>query len=253
MKKGFKLGSVAGKAAVITVIAAVILTLGIVVAYAFLAGRSQNTIKNDLKADVDPTASINETTTDNTKKDVSVTVAADYSTYVRAAVVINWIEVDASGKPTGNVHSKAPVKGTDFSISYKLVYGSANLAPEKWTEGGDGFFYYSSPVAPNGTTTVLVSECKTLAGANVPESETEGNSYKLNVTIAAQTIQAKGTTDEVTYEAGTPAVVQAWGVNTKEDSSAVPTGFLIYKGEGKELGVDDATGFELPNDEHDHP
>ena len=248
MKNNSKFRSVAGKAAVITVIAAVILTLGIVVAYAFLAGRSNNQVNNKLVADTDPVSVVGE--------NYAVTVTDDYATYVRAAIVVNWIEVDASGNPTGSVHSRAPVEGTDYVLSLNLL--SSNFVPtslrtDVWTLGNDGFYYYSSPVEANGATEVLVNTCSVKESANVPESETSGNSYKLNLTLVAQTIQAKGTTDAETYEAGTPAVVQAWGVNTKEDSSAVPTGFLIYKGEGQELGVEDATGIGLPNDEHDHP
>ena len=248
MKNNSKFRSVAGKAAVITVIAAVILTLGIVVAYAFLAGRSNNQVNNELVADTDPVSVVGE--------NYAVTVTADYATYVRAAIVVNWIEVDASGNPTGNVHSRAPVEGTDYVLSLNLLGPFAvpsKLKCDQWSLGNDGFYYYSSPVEANGATEVLVNTCGVKESANVPESETSGNSYKLNLTLVAQTIQAKGTTDDVTYEAGTPAVVQAWGVNTKEDSSAVPTGFLIYKGEGEELGPGVPTGIGLPDDEQDHP
>lgn len=247
MKNNSKFRSVAGKAAVITVIAAVILTLGIVVTYAFLAGHSKNKVNNDLTADTDPTAAISDSTTD-----VAVTVTADYATYVRAVIVVNWAEVNGSGELTGNVHSWAPVQGVDYEMTLNLfesIFVPDNLSAEKWTKGTDGFYYYSSPVAANGTTLPLVASYGTLETAHVPESETSGNSYKLNVTIVAQSIQAKGTTDADTYEAGTPAVVEAWGVSTKDDSSAVPTGFLIYKG-GDPIGTEKPSVIPFPDDEN---
>ena len=55
--------------------------------------------------------------------------------------------------------------------------------------------------------------------------------YVLNVEIVAQTIQAIGTTDADTYDAGTLAVVDAWGVKTQVHQANADADkiVLIYK------------------------
>lgn len=68
------------------------------------------------------------------------------------------------------------MKGTDYSIT---------LAENtKWIQGADGYYYYQLPVAPQGSTGVLIEECELLKNASVPDG------YHLSVEIVASAIQS---------------------------------------------------------------
>lgn len=113
------------------------------------------------------------------KKNVKVENTGDADVYVRATVVINWKD------DSGNVYYKAPVSGTDYSLT---------IGTEKsWKKSGS-YWYYIEKVAPKATTAVLIDDCKQLKDA--PEG------YHLSVEILTDAIQA------------TPekAVKEAWGV-----------------------------------------
>lgn len=105
----------------------------------------------------------------NTKKDVKIKNNGNISAYIRAKVVVTW--QDANGKVLKDV----PVQGTDYTISY---------SDGKWSLKGDGFWYYSEPVAGGASTDNLFTDCKPLKKAPV-----EG--YTLHVEVLAQSIQAE--------------------------------------------------------------
>lgn len=110
-----------------------------------------------------------------------VTNNGNVDAYIRAAVVVNWMDKD------GNVYGIKP----SYSIS----------ANPGWTESG-GFYYYTAEVAPNGATatapaTVSVSE-------NPPSA-----AYSLSIEIVAEAIQAEGTLDS---DDSVTAVFDAWGL-----------------------------------------
>ena len=65
-----------------------------------------------------------------------------------------------------------------------------------WDEGGDGYYYYKTPVAAGGSTTNLFGE-----NENITATTTDGKT--LEVTVIQQSIQAEPTS----------VVVNAWGVN----------------------------------------
>lgn len=121
----------------------------------------------------------------------AVTIDKDlgYSVYVRAIPVINWKDAN------GNVLGEAPLAGGDYTITMNAT---------DWFEQG-GFWYYTKPVNPGGATTALISAIKVNAA---PEG------YSLTVDMAAQIIQALGSTDVSgePYTDGIPAVQDAWGV-----------------------------------------
>lgn len=167
----------------------VILCAGGALAYLSL---SSGSVSNTFTPDASVNPAINEVFEDNTKENVSVTVGeTGYSVYVRAVVVATWED------DSGNVLAAAPVAGEDYSITYNMTSG--------WFQK-DGYWYYSDPVASGGTTGTLITECKPLKAA--PES-----GYTLSVKIAAQTIQAAGTTDGDS----TPLVTAAWDVEVDEN------------------------------------
>lgn len=132
------------------------------------------------------TPHINEDFNGSVKNDVQITNTGDIPAYIRVKVVVTWKDAQ------GNVYGTAPKADEDYT----------------WTSGSNkwflknGFYYYSEPVAAKGTTDVLFTECKPLAG-RAPEG------YNLSVDIHAQAIQAEPTT----------AVTSAWGVTVGEDGN----------------------------------
>ena len=102
--------------------------------------------------------------------------------YIRAAVVVNWMDSD------GNVYGIKP--------SYALTVNSG------WTQIGD-YYYYTKSVAANGETdtapvTVSVS-------GNAPSG-----AYSLSIEVVAEAIQADGYTDT----GDIPAYQNAWKISS---------------------------------------
>ena len=120
------------------------------------------------------------------KENVAVMNTSDIEAYIRAAVVVTWQD------EAGNISSVKPVSGVDYSITYNNSPG--------WIKGSDGYYYYSSPVAPDGYTDVLISECKPLKDG--PQG------YTLHVEIIAEAIQS----------VPADAVEQAWNVTVTDGS-----------------------------------
>lgn len=152
---------------------------------------SNDPAKNEFTAATEPSISITEST-DNPltlKENVAVDVGnPGYAVYVRAAIVVNWVDKD------GNVYSIKPVLGQDYEMSL-------NTEPVgSWLyNGSDGYYYYMYSVFADQTD-VLITSCYQTAAAPT--------GYSLSVEIIAQTIQALGTTDMD----DTPAVTVAWKV-----------------------------------------
>ena len=236
--------------AVLAVALVAVLSAGIV--FAYLSGRAPAPVENALEAEPDPVPAV-----DNT---ICVDIPdVDYDVYVRAVIIVNWVsETDETV-----VHATMPTEN-DYTLTLTDNYYNGNVAgllPKMWTKDSLDFYYYSSPVLKAGEsaaiarrTLPLIAELSLKEGANVPAG------YKLKAQIAAQVIQAIGTTDADTYDAGTLAVVDAWKVLTK-DYTPTATGdaepetiVLIYK------DLDDADnndpdpnnpGGELPDDGSD--
>ena len=132
------------------------------------------------------TCQVDEKFKDNVKSDVKIQNTSDIEAYIRAAVVVTWQD------EAGNISSVKPVSGVDYSITYNNSPG--------WIKGSDGYYYYSSPVAPDGYTDVLISECKPLKDG--PQG------YTLHVEIIAEAIQS----------VPADAVEQAWNVTVTDGS-----------------------------------
>jgi hypothetical protein len=113
------------------------------------------------------TTEVVEKLEDATKSDVSIKNTGDTEAWICAAVVVTWQDAD------GNVYGTAPAEDTD----YEIVWGTV------WLKGADGFYYWPSPVAPNGVTGDLIETCtyKSRAPAG----------YFLNVEIIGSGIQSK--------------------------------------------------------------
>lgn len=125
------------------------------------------------------TISIEENMSGNVKNDVKIKNIGNTAAYIRAAVVVTWQD------ESGNVYGQVPVENVDYSISW---------SKDKWSEPNNGYYYYTSSVAPNDETGVLFTACK-------PKKAAPAEGYTLHVEIIAEAIQS------------TPAsaVREAWG------------------------------------------
>ena len=111
----------------------------------------------------------------------TVTNTGNVDAYIRAAVVVNWMD------GVGNVYGIKP------NCTVTVNTG--------WTEI-DGFYYYTSPVVADGTTTTAPATVNCFDAA--PSS-----AYSLSIEIVAEAIQAEGTLDS---NDSITAVYDAWGV-----------------------------------------
>lgn len=134
-----------------------------------------------------------------TKRDVKIQNTGTVDAWIRATVVVSWQDAE------GNVYGELPVEQTvaggtgDYSITFN-VDKQSEFDNDKWTRGADGFWYWSGRVEPNGTTGVLIAECKLAGSGKGP-----AGGYSLCVEVVGSGIQAGGAD-----ESGTPAVETAW-------------------------------------------
>ena len=116
------------------------------------------------------TCSVEEKFNNIEKTDVTIKNTGDTTAFIRAAVIVTW------QNEQGKIHAVVPTKGQDYIIEYAGVDSG-------WTPGGDGFWYYSSAVAPGNETAKLIESCKPVSG-KAPEG------YTLHVEIIANAIQS---------------------------------------------------------------
>lgn len=157
------------KSLVLLVCVALLLTCAVGSTVAYLKDGTKTVTNTFDPAEVD--IEIEETFDGNVKSDVKIKNVKNIDAYIRAAVIVTWQDDD------GKVYATAPVAGTDYTITWKK---------DGWEAGTDGFYYYTSPVAPGASTGVLFTACQPVAG-KAPEG------YTLHVEILAQGIQADGT------------------------------------------------------------
>lgn len=140
--------------------------------------------------------SVDEKLDNNVKSDVAVANKGTAPAYLRVTVDIYW--QDQSGARLWD----EPVEGTDYAIEWGAVSdASATNSASSWVVATDGFYYWTSPVAPMGETDVLIKSV----------SETKRDGKNLVVDISTQAIQS--TPDD--------AVVEAWNC-TVENGVLVP-------------------------------
>ena len=132
--------------------------------YAFIISKTPS-LKNEFQP-VRVTAAVEEEFDGSLKKNVCIRNTGDVEAYIRAAVIINW--VDESGK----ISAVDPVRDTDYQIS---GHGS------DWVLADDGFWYYRIAVMPNAVTENLLDTL-------TPITQKEG--YHLQVQVVATAVQA---------------------------------------------------------------
>lgn len=138
----------------------------------FTPGEVTTTVVEDLNSGVKNNVQI--------KNDVNSVDA-----YIRAMVVVTWQDND------GNVYGTAPKEGMDYTITW-----SGTAENGGWFNGTDGYYYHKTPVKPEGSTSILFTNCKVNDGVTPPEG------YHLCVEVISSAIQAEPDT----------AVKEAWGI-----------------------------------------
>lgn len=161
-------------------IMAVLLLIGAAVGstVAFLIDKSEP-VKNAFEY-AKVSCEVTEKFDQNKKEDVKVKNTGTIDAYIRATYVVNWVDKD------GKIAASDPA-----GYSYNVTENPDS----KWTKGSDGYFYYTSPVAPGASTEGSLLTCTVVTSPDNPE-------YTLSVEVLAEAIQS------------TPnkAVQEAWGV-----------------------------------------
>lgn len=168
----------------VSLLLAVVITVGGALAYVFTSSGPVINIFDPGSVNVN----VYENITNGVKSDVKVTNTGETEAYVRVAVVINWQDAD------GNVYFGTPT-GAKADIEW-------NLTNSSWFNGGDGYYYYSSPVSVGYSTENLINSCKMTSTAD---------GYKLVVEIIAEAIQITPST----------VVEEAWPVDVQNDGNLV--------------------------------
>lgn len=131
--------------------------------------------------------SVDETFENGLKSNVKITNTGDIDAYIRASVIVTFVS------DSGKVSATSPKPDENYIISW---------GTRGWTQGSDGYWYYSDVVAPNEQTLPLIeaaTEVKAPSG------------YSLNIQIVASAIQSVPET----------AAKEAWNVSFS-DGALIP-------------------------------
>lgn len=128
------------------------------------------------------TTAVTEEFSDNIKSNVSIQNTGNVPAYIRAAIIVNWVDDD------GNISGESPAPSTDYEIE---------LGNMDWFPHSDGYYYHRAPVAPGENTSELIKSAR-------PMANKEG--YTLLIEILGSGIQSEGVDDS------TPAVQTVWPV-----------------------------------------
>lgn len=142
------------------------------------------------------TPSVQEMRDGNVKSDVKAKNMGTAPAYIRAAVDIYWQDA-TSGARLWDEPKEEPKGEADYEIAWSdsLRDASGANSASSWVKASDGFYYWTSPVAPGAETDVLIK--------SVTERKADGKN--LVVDISTQAIQS--TPDD--------AVKEAWGCTVK--------------------------------------
>ncbi len=184
MKNIFNIHGKSKKLLILLVSLTSLLTISIAGTLAYLLTVTDPVVNTMNPSFVPPT--VVEEIEDDVKKKAAIKNDGDVSAYIRAMVVVNWINED------NKLYGTVPVFETDYVMEIP--------ADDVWVKGKDGYYYYTKPVAAGETTDNLIEEAKLKDGVTPPED------YNLSIEIIAQTIQADGEDSK-----GQKPVVLAWG------------------------------------------
>ncbi|WP_417161068.1 hypothetical protein [Senegalimassilia anaerobia] len=110
------------------------------------------------------TPSVQETLSGNVKSNVKAKNTGSAPAYIRATVDIYW--QDGNGARLW----EEPQADKDYVIAWSVADASGANSASSWVKASDGFYYWTSPVAPNTEADVLiasVTELKATEGRNL--------------------------------------------------------------------------------------
>ena len=147
----------------------------------------------------DVNVTITDQFTPSEKNSVEITNTGNTDAYIRAAIIGQWVDPD--GQPVfGFTEYKGGTPYPETIPSWYQDYKSKGgffgtfhgLPGTDWVDGGDGYYYYTKPVAPNGHPTALFTDY-TVNPDNVPEMRVGGIyvDATLLIDVATQAISAK--------------------------------------------------------------
>lgn len=158
----------------ICLLLAALLTVGGTLAYLFT---STDPVVNTFEP-VKQEITVTEEFDGQTKENVKIKNTGDIDAYIRAEVVINWIDKD------GNILPSTPEKAT-YKVNWAFddldIDGNYAEETSNWVKYG-GYYYYTVPVAPEAFTENLID----LITVSYPV----GSEFRLDVAVAAQSVQA---------------------------------------------------------------
>ena len=167
----------------VSLLSVIALSIGTTLAFIFTnTGKVENTFN---PAQI--SCEVTEEFKNNIKTNVSIKNTGNTDAYIRAAIIVTWVNND------GNVYATAPQKGTDYTIIL------ADDFSENWLTDSNGFYYCKASVAPDSDTPQLIKECKVIEG-KAPEG------YHLSVEILASAIQSEPSN----------VVEEQWGVTVTD-------------------------------------
>lgn len=168
-----------GKAWMAVLVACVIVAAGIALVILLAQG---NAPADDFVAEV--SCAVVEESSNQAKTNVCIQNTGTTFAYMRVEVVVTWKSED------GKTWPMKPMEGVDYSMQFADKTG--------WVQGADGFYYYTSAVAPlDDPKTALVNE--TLTGVLISHTKQlkkspdgfDGTKYSLSIEIIASAIQAE--------------------------------------------------------------
>lgn len=139
------------------------------------------------------TPSVQETLDGNVKSDVKAKNTGTAPAYIRAAVDIYWQDATSGARLWDE-----PQADTDYEIAWSVADVSATNSASTWVKASDGFYYWTSPIAPGAETGVLIASVKEL-------KKTEGRN--LVVDVSTQAVQS----------VPNDAVREAWSCTVQDD------------------------------------
>lgn len=125
----------------------------------------------------------------NNDNTFDVTNTGNVDAYIRAAIVVNWMDENE------NVRGIAP-SSSDYTLSVNTT--------DWWQDTSTGYYYYKYSVIPTGITQKLITSYRLAEGVTAP------NGYELSVEVVAEAIQADGDTDN----GNVPAYKDAWSIDS---------------------------------------
>ena len=144
---------------------------------------------------------IDEETTDTSKSGIQFQNTGNVPAYIRATLVVYWKDGE------GNI--VAPPAGSSVKVAYSednkvdiSMAAPKNYADPKlqWSRE-DAIYYYPTPVAPGGSTSVMLDPIE----VTIPS----GSNYKCYIDVRAEAIQAEGMNATSAQEAWAKAKTNA--------------------------------------------